>query len=210
MTYLRWLCFCAACTAFSGCYVFSNHQSARLIAPDEIEITPILQQVNFTEDGTSEQVGIQFGFQFTQGLTRHLNLRARYERIDPDGPAAYHYFDFGPKFGKVDGRLALELPFGAFFGEDVSEDRSLQFHPALMYTHSFTERIELTGFAKYLFFLFDDSDDLAAFGLGAGFTSEDGRVCVRPEFAVLRNPGEDGYYSSFGLGLSFRVKNWWR
>lgn len=48
----------------------------------------------------------------------------------------------------------------------------------------------------------EDSDVLIAFNLGAGLSRNMEKWVLRPEVGILLNPGEDGYFMHFSVGLS--------
>jgi hypothetical protein len=66
--------------------------------------------------------------------------------------------------------------------------------------------VELNWAAKYLVPLSEEGgDNLLAFNLGLGLGPPQGRWTLRPEVGWLINPGEEGHYTQFSIGLSVRT-----
>jgi hypothetical protein len=203
----------------SGCApTFSDLQSARLVGPGGMEITPSYSQVHYSDDEDLDIVQHHFGVQFATGIGSGIDLRLRYESIHADGDwddeggnwsgmepmfDAVNVFGIGPKFGLVKDRLALFVPVGFAFGSDIQTGETVQIQPTLLFSVPFDRHIELTTGAKALLSLDSDNDDLYALNLGLGLSKDLTSWAVRPEVGLLRNPGEDGTFWHFSLGFSF-------
>jgi hypothetical protein len=192
----------------AGCYhVHSSFQSARILPKGDAEFTPLYETQRFTDDGESDNFGKQYGLMAAYGIDERMNLRFRYQKLKPDGGNGVSYFSVGPKFGSTNGNFALDLPLGTFFGDDIDEDKTFQIHPTVLFTFPVNPMIEINGFAKYLFYLDNDMENAYSLGLGIGIFTPNQRICIRPEYSILRQSDLDGYYSSIGVGLSFRFKD---
>jgi len=203
---------CAVGAAFSAGVLsacaapFSELQSARLAGPDRIEITPSYSAVVLSDEGESERIQNNFGFQVATGVGDRTDLRLRYERItfrerDADG---VHVLGLGPKFGLLPEQVALYIPVGFAFGEGIDTSDTFQVHPTLLLTHAVLDVAELNASAKALIPITErDLDDLIAFNFGIGLSPDLTRWVVRPELGFLINPGEDGHFRHFSIGLTY-------
>lgn len=195
----------------SGCApVFSDLQSARLVEPGQVEVTPAAGRVSWREDGESEHVQNQFGIHMATGLARSVDLRVRLESVripqedTPDG--SVWVAGAGPKFSLVRDRLAFSLPVGFAFGEDIEVSKTWAVHPTLHFTLPAGRSAEVNASAKYLIPLHDDGgDNLAAVNLGLALGRDVRRWAIRPEVGILFNPGEPGLFWHASLGFTVAV-----
>jgi hypothetical protein len=188
--------------AASGCApVFSEFQSAKLLGPGRQEVTPTVSTVSASGDGGSEHVQNELGVAFGVGVLDRLDLRARYVLVE-----GISVVGFGPKFSLVKDKVALAVPVGFAFGEDVDSGSSWEVHPTLLLTAPLDPRVELNASVKGLFPLSGDGDPLVAVNLGAGFGNLEKWV-LRPEVGFLFDPGESGHFTHFGLAITFYLGN---
>jgi len=203
----------------SGCApTFSDLQSARLVGPGRMEITPSYSYVQYSDDDVSDQDQHHVGVQFATGIRSGIDLRLRYEYIDVAGDLdtevgnwsgiepnldGVNVFGIGPKFGLVKDRLAFFVPVGFAFGSDIQTGETVQIQPTLLFSVPFDRHMELTTGAKALLWLDRDNDDLLALNLGLGLSKDLTSWAFRPEVGLLKNPGEDGTFWHFSLGFSF-------
>jgi hypothetical protein len=123
---------------------------------------------------------------------------------DNDESVGATVLGIGPKIGRRHGTVALYLPVGMAFGEDVDEDETIEFHPTLLTTIPIGTRLELNPSCKLLIPLSrENADVLVAVNLGMALGQVD-RFAIRPELGFLFNPGEEGNYRHFSVGLAFR------
>jgi hypothetical protein len=196
----------------AGCApVFSDLQSAKLVGRDRVEVTPAYTYVQHSDtsiesssppccggpddDGESSKLQDEWGLQLATGVHERIDLRARYVYVE-----GIHVLGFGPKLGLVRDKVALHLPVGFAFGEDVDSGESWQIHPTLLLTAPVNRHVELNASAKALI-PFSDGDTLAAFNVGAGFGDLD-RWAIRPEIGFMFNPGDSGHYTQFSVGFT--------
>jgi hypothetical protein len=196
----------AACAA-----PFAEMQSARLAGPGRVEVTPAYSYMDAIEDGETAKLQDVFGLHLATGLTQRIDLRARLEHIRVDDDAGIDFsattIGVGPKFGLIPNQLALYLPIGFAFGEDIEVSETWQFHPSLIATLPVARTLEInTGFKALIPIAgSDDPDDdevLIAFNAGLGISPDLSRWAIRPEIGFLRNPGESGTIRHFSLGLT--------
>ena len=180
-----------------GCApVFSDFQSAKLVGRDRVEITPSASTVSVSgEDGGHVQD--EYGVQVATGVVDRLDLRARYVRAEGVNGIA-----FGPKLSVVKDKVALSVPVGFAFGEDVESGKTWAVHPTLLLTGPVNSHLEVNGSLKGLIPLSrDGGDTLVAFNVGLGVGDLEKWV-IRPEVGFLFNPGESGHFTQFGIGLT--------
>lgn len=210
---LRLFAGAAALAALSGCYTYSSFQSARMLEPKDISVTPSFTFNTFQDDGEWDRIANQFGGQVAVGIHPRLGASARYERIgltnESDGDITsdddfdYNYAELGLKLGVLPDRLALYVPVGLFYGENIEEEEAWQMHPTLLATLPAGPRVDLNASAQMQIFFQEDMDNLIALDLGAGVHATP-KVTLMPEVGMLFNPGEEGFFFSYGLGLAFR------
>ncbi len=188
--------------------VFSDLQSAKLVGKQHVEVTPSFSSVSFSDDDGSEHIQNHFGVQVAAGVHDKLDMRLRYENVQvaDDGPSV-SVLGFGPKIQLFKDRIAAYLPVGFAFGSDIEAGETWAIHPTLLLTAPAHRNVEINASAKYLVPLSsDDGDNLVAFNLGLGLGPNLKRWAIRPEVGFLLNPGEDGHFTHFSLGVSLRAK----
>jgi hypothetical protein len=187
-------------TVVSGCVpVFSDLQSAKLVGKGRVEATPSFSSV-------SGSVQNQAGLQLATGVHDKVDLRVRYERVMVEDEPGVNVLGFGPKIELFKNYAALFVPVGFAFGGGLDSNETWAIHPTLLLTGQLHPAVELNWAAKYLVPLSaEGGDNLLAFNIGLGLGPPQGRWTLRPEFGWLINPGEEGHYTQFSLGLSLRT-----
>src|SRR5262245_682544 len=170
---LRFVLLAAGALSAGGCApVFSDLQSAKLVGQGRVEVTPSYTSVSDSgENGGHLQD--EYGVQLATGLLDRLDLRARYVHVE-----GVHVIGFGPKVSLVNDKVAVALPVGFAFGEDVNSGKSWQVHPTLLLTAPVAPTFELTASGKALI-PFSEGDTRYAVNIGAGFGRLD-RWAIRP------------------------------
>ena len=182
---------------------FSELQSAKLVDEGEFEIAANYSAVSWNDEGEGDKVQDHIGVQFAYGLAETINLRFRYEYISVDVfDSNVNVWGFGPKFALAEDVIAFYVPIGFATGENIQMEDTWQLQPTLLVTATQNEVLEFTVSVKYLLTFEEDSDDLMAFNLGLGLSHDMSRYVIRPEGGILINPGEDGLYWHWSLGLS--------
>ena len=182
--------------------VFSDFQSAKLVGRDRVEVTPSASSV-WASGSDGGHVQNEYGLQVGVGVLDRLELRARYVRVEGvNEVGGINGVGFGPKIGLVKDRIALAVPVGFAFGEDVEIAKTWTVHPTLLLTHPVMPRLELNASVKGLIPLSKDGGDkLVAVNFGIGFGDLE-RWAIRPEIGFLFDPGESGHFTQFGLGIT--------
>ena len=157
----------------------------------------------FTDMGFNsiEAIVIVFlSFFIGYGLFNRIDLRARYEYIDIEGDGGKaNIFGVGPKISILEDRIAAYLPVGFAFGGDVDGIEEFEFQPTLLFTIPGGRFVEINPSAKGIL---SEEDFYLAFNLGLGLSTNYNLYVLRPEYGVLINPGEEGYYSQFSVGAT--------
>jgi len=189
--------------SYSCAPVFSEMQSAGTVGEGNMDGTVSFSSVRFSDDSETTTIQNHADAQYAYGLFDNLDLRARYSSVwVDDDDIRVNVLGFGPKYNFIKDRLSVYLPIGFAFGEDIETSESFQMHPTLLGTLPIVNRIEVNPSFKLLLPLSGNGDTTAAFNLGLGLDIVDG-ITIRPEYGILFNPGDEGYYGHFGIGLTF-------
>jgi hypothetical protein len=199
---------------FPGCApVFSELQSAKLVGPGHIEVTPSFSSVSVSSEGESEHIQNHYGIQAALGVSSMMDFRLRYERVsvdlqdmDSDESFGVNVLGFGPKFSLVKDMVAAYFPVGFAFGEDIEVSETWQIHPTLLITVPISKYIEFNPSAKVLIPLKGEQDTLVAFNLGTAISANLEKWAIRPEIGFLYNPGESGHFMHFSIGFTYFIK----
>lgn len=200
----------AGAFATQGC-IYSAFQGARVLEEGKSSISPSFSIHSVGTDGESNWATTHFGAQFGAGLGSRLELQGRYERMDlherggdddSDNEGA-NYIHLGLKYGVVQDIVAVAMPVGFMFGENVEdESETFQFHPSLFLTVPVAPILDINASAKALYLLDDMGDPLLAFNGGLGIRPGDGKFGLMPEMGLLFSPGDNGYLWHWGVGAS--------
>ena len=192
------LVFASACTP-----LFSD---ARMLRPGQVEVTPSVSPAFISEDGDTAHTWNDFGVRAQFGVTDRINIGAGYNRsqlaIDNPESFGFHTVAFGPKFSLVANRLAVAVPVGFSFGENIDSDR-WQLHPTVLMTVPMNDRVDFNPAFRLLIPTCDGCDTLIALHAGFGIRAAR-RLILRPEGVLIFNPGEDGVIWTIGIGASLR------
>ncbi len=198
--------------AAAACLVppFSELQSAKMAGQGRVELTPHGSLILSSQEGETNHVQDNLGVQAALGITNFMDLRLRYEYLyHPDSGGRYdssfsgHVLGFGPKFSLVKNRLALFLPVGFAFGEDIEVAETWEFHPTALVTFPVSNAFEINGSAKVLIPFRKEQNTLYAINIGLGIGQDLRRWAVRPEVGILFDPEEEGCYFHISLGFTY-------
>ena len=185
---------------------FSDIQSAKLLGKGNVEVTPSFSSVSVTSEGETQHVQNHYGVQAGFGLSKFMDLRLRYERItgdfDEETSFGVNVLGFGPKFRLAKNWLALYIPVGFAFGNDITIADTWQVHPTLLGTWALGKSFELNPSAKIMIPLKkDELDTLYAFNLGAAISTDVSKWAVRPEIGICTD-FQGGHFMQFSIGLT--------
>jgi hypothetical protein len=189
---------------------FSEMQSARLAGRGVVELTPSYSYVDASSEEESAKLHDNFGLQVATGMSDRVDLRLRIEhiRVDVEGDD----FDYsatavgiGPKFGLIPNQLALAIPVGFAFGSGIDQEQTWQVHPSLIWTIPASRVLEINSSVKAVIPLSESAGDdvLAALNIGLGIGPDLRKWVLRPEFGILKDPGEEGTARHFSIGATF-------
>jgi len=190
----------AIATASSGCYSYSNFQSAKLLEPGKVAFMPSASFNSFHVDGgyNGEVDDWVFDGQIRAGITPWFEFGAKFSRIFVDD--GYQFSSIDPKLALSPGLVAFSCPFGTFWGQGLESD--LQVHPTLLTTVPIEPgRVEMDAAFKVLLFFAEENQELIAFNVGPRLSSNLDRWAIQPELGFLFNPDADGYFFEFGIGF---------
>ncbi len=189
-----------------GCYIFTSLQSAKIVPPGKIEVTPSYSSLSWSDDNSSEKTHNNYGVQVAYGASETMSWRLRFERsvVDGEPDDFLQYIAVEPKFSIKKDKVAVSFPFGMYLDEDFSPfDEPYQVHPSLFITFPYDERFDFTVSSKYLIFFQENSDNLLALNFGAGIKPMiTNRIIIRPEIGYLFNPRDEGHFFAWSIGIS--------
>jgi hypothetical protein len=196
----------AICTVSARAqYLFSNLQSASVLKPKQVEVTPDFSTVSLSISGESGHVWDIYGLQLGIGVFKGVEFRARYGYINPKYGSGVSFINFGPKIGLWKDFLSLYVPFELGFGDMVDVSETWSAHPTLMASIPVGKMIEINPAAKVLIPFQKGSQTLVALDLGLGiFLLESKNLVIRPEGGILFHPGDSGSFLQFSIGVSYR------
>ncbi|MGZ4886198.1 MAG: hypothetical protein ACXVJK_00650 [Candidatus Aminicenantales bacterium] len=186
--------------------LFSNLQSASVLKPKQVEVTPDFSTVSLSITGESGHVWDIYGLQLGIGVFRGVEFRARYGYLNWAGFGPnVSFINFGPKIGLWKDFLALYVPFEFGFGDMVDVSETWSVHPTLMGTIPVGKTVEINPAVKALIPFQKDSQTLVALDLGLGILLlESKNLAIRPEGGILFHPGDSGSFLELSVGVSYR------
>lgn len=196
---------------FNSCApVFSELQDARLVGKNNVEATGGYSTVssNGVNGGGNDKVQNEITIAGAYGLSNNFDARFRYAAVwlhDGVGDGVTSMLSFGPKFKLLENHLAFYLPVGFAFGAGAEISNSWQTHPTLLGTIPVVDKLDINPSFKVLFPLGGEQSTLVAVNLGLGIKVLDG-LTVRPEYGVLFDPGAEGTFRQFSLGVTYFPK----
>jgi len=119
--------------------------------------------------------------------------------IDP-----VNIFGIGPKWALDTDHVAIFLPVGFAFGEDIESSRSWEFHPTLFTTQRVHDNVEINLSVKLLMGLDHEAPDhRVAANVGLGIGPDRASLIFRPEVGIMFSTGGSDPLYHLGLGFSF-------
>lgn len=192
----------AVIVMISGCYAFSTFQSAKTVENGHWQVTGSYSTISFENNGSSSHTNDNLEVMFRSGAGERSDIGIRYARLLIDDIGDYNLISFEPKFMIVRDKLSFFMPISLYFGKNVSESESFHISPGFIATFPFNKNFEASFSPRYMIYTDPNSDNLLAFNFGIGLSSNLDKWALRPELGYLFNPGNDGHYVQFGVGLS--------
>jgi hypothetical protein len=179
-----------------------------MLQPGQMEVTPSVNPTFVSALGETEHGWNDFGVRMQAGLSNRVGLVAGYNRTvlavdDAANGYGFNTIGFGPKFSLMPDRLAVAIPAGFSFGEEIEASETWQVHPTLLVTLPLHPRVDFNPAVRLVVPICDGCDTGIAFHAGFGLRVGQ-RLIVRPEAAALVYPGEEGVTWTLGLGASIR------
>lgn len=192
-----------------GCFpVFSELQSARMLGPNNHEITPAFSSVFIYGDGEMEHMLDHFGIQLGMGISENVDFRLRYDFVNMeltdwlwDETVVTHIFSLGPKIRLKKGRSAFFIPLAFAVGEGVPIIDTMTINPTVLWTYPINENIEINPSVKLLIPVAFVSGIRLALNLGASISTDLVKWALRPEIGYLIYA--HGGCVHFSLGFSY-------
>lgn len=192
----------------NGCApIFSEMQDARTVGKNNVDATASYSSVSFrdTEEKSTFKIQNHVGIQASYGVSDRVDVRLRYAYVwvSNDADAQVSVIGIGPKFSFIKDRLSGYLPLGFAFGSDVeNSSKTWQIHPTIIGTFPINDKFDINPSFKVLIPFESEIETTLAVNIGLGVKLIENFI-IRPEFGVLVNPGEEGYFSQFSLGLTY-------
>jgi|AntRauTorcE11897_2_1112592.scaffolds.fasta_scaffold30984_2 hypothetical protein len=190
----------------TGCVtVFSDYQSAKILPEGSSEITGHYSNSNYHSDGDAQTAQSNMGIQYAYGLKERVEIRAMVQTPKANGEEYFEYLVIGggPKFSVVKDHVAVYVPVGTVFGSGIEAIDQIEIHPTLLLSYDPIETMELNSSAKMIIPANSNKDMLLALNFGLGIIVSES-FTIRPVYGMLFDPGEEGYFSDFGIGVSYR------
>lgn len=195
--------------------VFSNLQSASVLKPKQLEVTPDFSAVIvLSEDEGLEHVWNTLGVQLGVGIAKKLEIRVRYAYLDrTDGYTTNSIVSFGPKIGLVKNALSFYLPVEfKLSGDDIESMDTSNIQPTLMLSAPVGKRAEINPAVKVsvpfhaakIASPYQHAQVAVDLGFGI-FLGHSKNLVIRPEAGVLFVGGGD--FWQFSVGCDVRSKN---
>lgn len=181
--------------------VFSEMQSAATVGEGNKDVTASFSSVSWNDENGNEHFQNHVDIQASYGLTDQVDFRMRFAHVFTEGEEGFNILGGGPKFSIVPKKFSFYLPVGFAFGGGIESGSTWQIHPTLLGTIPVSEKFEINPSTKMLI-PFDEGDNTLAFNLGLGIMLPNG-FTLRPEYGILVNPGEEGYFTHFSVGMTY-------
>jgi hypothetical protein len=137
------------------------------------------------------------------GLYHDLDIRLRYELIwgaEETITEAISVLGAGAKYSVLKNYIAFSMMGGTTVNK--SSKNNWQLHSSFLFTLPVVQnKLEFTLSPKYLMAFCKNCEDLIAVNLGLA-VGNFAKFTVRPEFGMLFNPGNSGYYGQGSIGVA--------
>lgn len=196
----------------SGCLVppMASLQGARSAEKSQLRITPFYSAVDVTGgDETVDEVGQQantYGLLFGAGLGGNSEFQVRYDRIDiEDVDADYNFTSVGFKVGAAENIIALTLPVGFYWGNDISVAETFQFEPGVLLSAPLASSIELNGGLRAILPVDPDLVQRIVLNGSVSLSTDVSRWALMPElgYSVAIDDSDAEALLSYGIALVY-------
>lgn len=207
------------CSCYGVAPVTNQYEKAGTLGKGNLELMGAFTTHTVTVDGESNSTNDNYGFRAGYGISDHVDVKLRYERLVPtyreDGdPTGIDYISVVPKVAIVPRKFAVLLPISRYTYTDEFEGQKERYNinsiaPQLLYTATTPKnKFDFTLGAKGDYTFSSDngeheSDFFVGATMGAGFSSNLDKWAIRPEVGILFKPGESGNYWSYGVAAQF-------
>lgn len=140
-----------------------------------------------------------YSLRLARGVSDRVDLRARYEYVDVSGVSVV---GAGPSSASSKIGSPYTLPWGSLSVATSTRTRPGKSNPRSSLPSGSARNAEVTASAKALLWFDRDNDDLFGGNLGLGISSDLDRWALRPEIGFLKNPGGEGTWWQWSLGVT--------
>jgi hypothetical protein len=192
-----------------GCFLppAANVQDARTVGKGQVRAAGYWSGLNDTDasEGESAKLADEFGGIVGVGVSESAELQLRLERLDyAEESDGYQFVSFSPKFGLVADRLAVMVPIGLYFGEDVEWQETFQIQPAIIGSVPVSEKFEVNMSGRVALPFNSDLYTWGILGFGVGLSSDLDRWAILPEisYSIALDDDTDEVSNILGYGLA--------
>ena len=202
---------------FIGCSpCFNTIQTARMLNPKTIEITP---SYTYYSDVKDEYNWVQhcYGGRLGIGITKNISIYGQYGLVEfgsksnKDNWSQVRIIGFGPKFNMtkpVDNKIlgALYIPIGAYFEHLSDKINYFQAQPTMILTRQIVNNLDITSSTVLVISKIRDDDEYGKFiaqDIGLDFHIKKFGISIRPEVGIGIGEGSNNPVYQYSIGLSF-------
>jgi hypothetical protein len=180
-------------------------QDARMVGEGNVRATAFWSGHNATGED-NEKLADEYGALLGIGTSDRVEMQIRFDRIAfTDGDGGYQFLSVGPKFGLIRDRLALLVPAGMYFGEDMDGENTVQLQPEVLGSLPVDPRFELNAVGRFILPIDRDLWSWLTLGFGVGLSTDFNRWALLPEvsYSICVDEDEVDPVISYGLALVF-------
>lgn len=193
----------------AGCAApFSDLQNARIVPKGDVQVTPSFSATTFSDEGETKHVQNVYGMQAAFGVNEVAEVRVGFARVDWKNNGGVNVIGLGPKVCLVHDHVAAYIPVGLSFEDGVKTSETWEAHPTVIFTTQPNRVVEINPSVKLLLPLSGGANDpvardpRVALNLGFGISNNVDVWALRPEIGVMFNPGDEGVFAAYSLGVS--------
>lgn len=180
---------------------YNTFDRAQSIGYGVIEVSGNFAQQTYSFSGENETMSKTYGLRGGYGFSNNFDLKASWTLQRGKHGGDYHFFMIKPKFSFGEsGIVAVALPFGLETYE--FEEETFYVSPEILFNYPINNFIEIGTNARFVLPL-DEDDELVGVSVAIGISPDLEQWVIRPEFGMLFDLGDDGYYFSPGVAFSY-------